>query len=244
MKAEQIKPDRLQLFLGLPFLVKEAVPLHSPSIEEVGSLGYMQYSIYLMLCSFRKQDILQRLYGISLEELHTIADMDDYEVLTDHPAVIRDIAEALSFFTRQQVSFHSETASFRVHEHVLVDAENYQAIAKVIACLNGIKDTTEQAKSFPSERARRMYEQMMAFEEAIHSKDESGLELKDVLSILCCAGDNGLNIFNIGRLTVYQVFEQFERMSIKDRFKRLLPVWANGYLDEKTEFEWIKETEL
>lgn len=89
-----------------------------------------------------------------------------------------------------------------------------------------------------------MLKKMKAFESKQTSNDE-GLDLKDICSILCSAPDNGINILNIGDLTIYQVYEQFERLNIKEKHDRLLPVWANGHLGDKEKLpEWIIKTKL
>ncbi|MFF2834290.1 hypothetical protein ACFVSK_21200, partial [Cellulosimicrobium cellulans] len=103
-------------------------------------------------------------------------------------------------------------------------------------------NSAEQGSSKPNSKAAKLLEQMKSFEQQINS-NEDGMELKDICSILCIAPDNGINIHNIGEMTIYQVYEQFERMASKDEFNRALPIWANGHWDSKEKFpEWIKRT--
>ncbi|WP_431785787.1 hypothetical protein [Paenibacillus lactis] len=240
--------DRLQAFLGIPHPISPKINIYSPTIKEIGQIGHINYMVNVQLSLFNKRTILLELFKIS-EEIYTqISNENDYDVLIDHPDIRNNIANALSFFVKDEVSYRTDTQSFVVSNEEFINKDNYLLITSIIKKLNGINEdisisSTSHTKPTNS-RAAKMLEKIQSFEKKTASNDE-GLELKDICSILCIAPDNGINIHNIGDLTVFQVFEQYERMTKKDEFNRALPIWANGHWNEKNKFpEWLVRTKI
>lgn len=205
----------------------------------------MEYMIKFHLTSFQKDKILLDLFGLHQESYSQIENENDYDVLTDHPAITQHISTALSFFSRENVSYDDHTSSFLTqNQHVLVNKDNYTYVSSVIREMNGISEPSIPQYTAKSNKAKLIYAEMMKYEKNEVKHDDS-LDLKDVLSILCNAKDNGINVFNVMDLTIYQVYEHFERMNIKENHDRILPVWANGHLPETQKLpEWITKTKL
>lgn len=123
----------------------------------------------------------------------------------------------------------------------VIDQENYLEFRNVLYELNGVKE--DQAPKFRNKKAEEYYYKMLEVRKK-HNQD-SGLYLKDICSILCNAEGNGISVFNIGELTLYQVYEHFERLSVKESHRRMLKVWANGHLKEDTKLQdWLVKTNL
>lgn len=245
MEVDNLIIDRLSAFLGLPYKLNEYVSIYSPTIREIALEGYIEYMIKLQLSSFQKEKILLDLFKLDQDTYSSIENEDDFDVLTNHPTIAHHISSALSFFCKSNVHYDELSASFVTdNEKIVVNKDNYSHISSVIKELNGITDIQASNLKPRSSKAKQLLEKMMAFEKK-ESKTDDGLELKDILSILCSAKGNGINVFNVMDLTIYQVYEQFERMNVKENHDRLLPVWANGYLPEtKTLPEWIIKTKL
>ena len=237
--------DRLKAFLGLPYPLAPGINLYSPTINEIGVIGHVDYMINVQLSLFNKKKILLDLFGIDEEVYNKIENEDDYSVLIDHPDIRNYIAKALSFFVKDDVVFKTESQSFYVAEKEFINKTNFQSVASIIRKLNAVPDDIgpgELRSNKPNSKTAKLLEEMKSFEKKISSGDDE-MELKDICSILCIAPDNGINIHNIGDLTIFQVYEQFERMASKDEFNRALPIWANGHWDSKEKFpEWIKRT--
>lgn len=238
-----IETNRLGLFLGQPLTTDTDVNIYSPTINHIALNGYEDYLIKLTLCSFNKETILSGLFGSDEETLNDISNENDFDILTANPNLVSHICDALSFFVQETVHFDSIYQAFMVDGKILATKNNYQYITEIIKELNCVSDNEDKLKA-SSKKAQEMLKRMQMFEQK-QKKQDDGLEIKDVLSVLCSANGNGINIFNVGQLTIYQVYEQFERLTTKDSFDRLLPVWANGHLTGEAKLpEWIKKTKL
>jgi len=223
--------DRLTAFLGKP-LPFHGISVYSPTIDEITDKGWMNYRIHLILATFDKENILLHLFGLAEEEYEQLADKDSYELLTSNLQIAQHIATALSFFVRSEVSYRPEEHSFASDDTVFLDQSNYQEWIATVQQLNGVGDQEKPQHQFKNARAKRIYNNLQQQKRKVRSGQQDALELKDILSILCSAEGNAISVFNAGRLSIYQAYEQFERLSLNHKRETLLPVWANGYLGE------------
>lgn len=234
--------DRLRAFTGNPQILDNGIKIYSPTIQEISDIGEMEYSLRLSLSSFDPSKIFT-LFGIDTK-LIELNNMSDYEaVIGVHPVIINAICESLELFTKEKVIYND--TRFFCNNVEFINNDNYKQITSLIFELNGIKNEDSNSLKFKNNRAKELFEKMNNILKQKAEKTDDGLDLKDVLSILCNAEGNGLNIFNVAQLTVYQMYEQFERLNLKENHKRLLPVWANGHLKESDKLpEWIVKQKL
>ena len=234
--------NRLPLFLGEP-IVFGGIKLYSPRLSEISAIGEMEYLINFQLTTFDKEKILLDLFQIEQDRFDSIADENDFAVLTDHPSIREHICKSLSFFVKDDVYFDVKTESFMVGEIPFININNFVEFQTCIREVNGSSGIEEKEKKM-SAKAKKFQERINSFKKKAKKKDDE-IELKDIASILCSADGNGINVFNVGQLTIYQAHEQFAQVNVKEEHKRLLPVWANGHLSEGTKLpEWIKRTKF
>lgn len=234
--------SRLKTFAGRPHNFN-GIDIFSPTINDILDIDEDHYYYHLLFSSFDKGKILIDLFNYDLEKYDLLKDQNDYLVLTSHTSIIQYICSALSFFVKKDVYFDDESKSFCVDKVEFCNVNNFIEVSDIINALNVVDNKKKEIK-FKNNKAREIFEKMAEFRNKAKKQDDQ-LELKDILSILCNAEDNGINIFNVFDLTIYQVYEEMERVGLKDSFKRILPVWANGHLGEKDKLpEWIKRTKL
>ncbi|PIH59677.1 hypothetical protein [Paenibacillus sp. LK1] len=234
--------DRMQAFLGHPTKFNESY-IHSPNLDEIAIMGYMEYMIKLNFSLFDKEKILLDMFGMDENEYDSIESSPDYHILTDHPQLREHIIDSIEFFTKSKVSFDSDTGSFLINGIEFINENTYLAYVDIIKQLNVVESNSDNGRR-KTAKAKSFQDRINFFKKKAQKKEDV-LEIKDILSILCNAGINGINIFNVGTLSIYQMYEEFERLNVKESFSRLLPVWANGHLGESNKLpEWIKRTKL
>lgn len=238
--------NRLRNFLGKRPVEFNGVGFYSPTIDSIDEIGETVYSVYLALATFDKELILKHVFQLSDEDYAALESSDDYFVLTTIPATRMELCNALSFFTKSEVVYVSESNAYAVNDVIFLTQENYKDAVKIIKEQNGVFDEEKEVKKYRNKKAEEVYQKLLKERKKLRaSKKDDSLSLKDVLSILCNAEGNGINIFNVGQLTIYQVYEHFDRLNLKEQHKRLLKVWANGYLDQNTTVpEWIVRSKI
>jgi hypothetical protein len=233
--------DRLRQFLGLPAILPSGIKIYSPTIQKIAELGESIYHFYLSLATFDKSLIVTSLFKPTAKELEEINKYDDFEFLVATP-LLPEIERALSFFTDSDVTFRLD--AFYIDEVEFVNKDNYKDVSKVIQELNGLQGQQEKSKpKFKNKKTEELYYKLQELRKKY--KGEDSLTLKDICSILCNAEGNGINVFNVGNLTIYQIYEHFERLSVKEAHRRMLKVWANGHLKEDVKLQdWLVKTKL
>jgi hypothetical protein len=236
--------SRLEAFSGRPCKFNKLL-VYSPTVNDILDVGEETYYYHLIFTSFNKEKILLELFNLDKEKYENVKDENDYDVLVSHPSIVQYICDSFSFFLRKNVTFSSGNNSFISEEQTVCSRDDYEKLSFVINQLNGAEKEKKKKTNFSSSKAKELLEKRNEMLKKINKDSDDGLDLKDILSILCVADGNGINIFNVLDLTIYQVYEHLERMSLKESFDRLLPVWANGHLGEKEKLpEWIKKTKL
>lgn len=236
---------RLALFLGKPIRLENGLEIHSPKINEIHEIGENMHSIHVVLGSFDKQRILSSLLGMDEEKMGLFADQDAFDLFCKDENLCEGIANAISFFAKASVTFSLEHQVFMHGDIPFVSKENYKEVAQCIRVANGHSEKPEDRMKPKNSKAQALMEQMKKIQQQLSEKatqKEGTMDLKDILSTLCNVEGNGINIFNCADLTLYQVYEHFERTQLKESHKRLLPVWANGHLGSDKLPEWIKTT--
>lgn len=236
--------NRLTCFLGKPITINQ-VRLFSPTIDAIDDIGEAQYNLFLTLASFNKETVFKHLFQLSEEQMKEIEPVDAFELFVAIPVIQEELRKALAFFACETVDYDADLSAYVVQGQVFVDQDNYRDIAKVILEINGIMEPSKEIK-FKNTKAKTMYAKLQKLRSKYkqHSADEA-LGLKDILSILCHVEGNGINVFNVGQLTIYQVYEHFERLNLREQHRRMLKVWANGYLGKEDKLpEWLVQSKL
>ncbi|OME55386.1 hypothetical protein BSK59_12970 [Paenibacillus odorifer] len=240
--------NRLSLFLGCSTLFN-GVRIYSPTIKEIESISEVQYQVYLSLATFNKEKILQVLLSIPQEEYDEIEYEDSFEILTENSELVRHISEAISFFLKTDVVYDEKSKTFFVKQDdeylSFLNIDNYTEFAEALLIANGSENDKKPPLKFKNKRSEIMFKEMAKLRKKNNERKTDTIELKDILSILCNYKGNGINIFNVHQLTIYQTYEHFERLGLQYQRDALLPVWANGYLKEGTKLpEIIIKTKL
>ncbi|WP_168122024.1 hypothetical protein [Paenibacillus sp. HB172176] len=239
--------NRKKAFLGKPIILPSGVKLYSPTIDEIDELDDRLYYLYLLFASFNKHEIFTKILDFSDKDFEYYQGSNSYYALTKDPILTEKICESLSFFTKEKVLYDEKATCFHINENQVCNATDYHSFSNLIKQLNGIGELDQSEVKFKNEKAKRVFSKILKLKEnskKVNNKNQ--LDIKDILSILCNAPDNGIDIFNVSKLTIYQVYEHFERFQLKETNRRHLPLWTNGrQLQEGSELpEWILKTNL
>jgi hypothetical protein len=234
---------KLTMFLGKPVRFTENVNIYPITVDEIEQMGESQYALHLMFATFNRKRIID-VFKISNPMISD--EDDDYDVLTNALSyeICDLIARSLSFFVRQEVFYDGEFSCFRTNDFAIVSRDNYVLFRDVIRKQNCLDEKKEPEPKFRNEKARQYW--LKSEEARLRRLARDGLQLKDLLSILTYDyGNNGINIFNVGDLTVYQMYERWERLNLKDKHSQMVQVWANGLLQDTSLLqEWMIKTKI
>ena len=229
--------DDMRMFMGKGIQFNDTISFYSPPVAEIAEIGEAKYTMYINVLLLN-QGLIPYFYKIEQQILEELLQMDRYQLFITFDRFIDLMKEALTFFCKTPVEYHVNRKFFYANDdYMVMNSHNYRTIGYIIKAITGLKDKHDDVK-FRNQKARELYEKAKKTRE--RQSQQETLRLRDILSILCHADGNGIHIFNIGQLTIYQVYEHFERLHLRESHSRVLQVWANGLLGKEEKLpEWM-----
>ena len=99
----------------------------------------------------------------------------------------------------------------------IINKEIYQKILEIIAEINCLK-VNKQQETYANEKARKMAEKIQQAKQkrsSVQSKDS--ISLADIISAVASRKES-LNLLNIWDLTIYQLYDHYNRLIAEDEF--------------------------
>lgn len=223
-----------------PFQLQYGFSIISPTLKEVSKLGFNNYNYYLSTLNldidsyYRTLDnpTVNYLENFSTEEVRIIqqvrkeySNFKESERQNIMPIVIysydkllmKEISNTLSFFTNTTFEYskeHNAFVSFLDNQvSAIIDLRFYDDVVDMILQRNGItKPQKEEKPKFKNKTAEKLYYRTL---EAEGKKNKNNnFEIGNIISAVS-AMHNSLNIANIWNITVYQLYDQFQRLQNK-----------------------------
>lgn len=242
----------------------------SPTLKEISKLGFNMYGYHLSMLNLDVDSYYRTIdnpdidyfNGFSEEEKNIVLQIrNEYENIPDDEKqnimsiaiysydkmIMKSISGAISFFTDKNFEFSKNDDAFvsTVDDEIVarIELRFFDEITDMIFQRNGISKPQKEAKpKFKNKMAEKLYYRALeADNKNKKNKNYSDLEIPNIVSSVS-ACHNSLNIVNIWDITVYQLYDQFQRLQNNCIFDiQALSVGAWG--DEKNQFDqtlWYK----
>jgi GTPase involved in cell partitioning and DNA repair len=138
-----------------------------------------------------------------------------FDVYRDSPYERQFFIEALSFFIDGEIEF--KNGEFLINNTNIINKEIYQKILEIIAEINCLK-VNKQQETYANEKARKIAEKIQQAKQkrsSVQSKDSTSLA--DIISAVASRKES-LNLLNIWDLTIYQLYDHYNRLIAEDEF--------------------------
>ena len=175
------------------------------------------------------------------------------DIIKNDEYFIQILSLAFNFFFVEDVIFNHENACFYLYDGTVDDSDekvptgiifsgNYTAVTDLILSRVNVKrkNNEENKMKFKNKKAAELYAKMHPEEEK-ETQENKRFELANIISSLSIHSKN-LNLIDIGNLTVFQLYDQFQKQQIEDYYelmKRSVSVWGDS--DNKFDvLGWLK----
>lgn len=247
-----MKLNYFQLLSSAPIYIQGIGGIVSPKLKDISAIGYNTYQQHL---NFLLMDLKTF--------LTTIGRPDDYECLTEeqkinlqlYDVLAKDVdsavvlQSALDFFIVENVEFLAEHKAFMVKrdEDVIgcITRENFKDVVDIICQRINIKTKDlEDASKVKNKKALSIMQKLKKGREdmAKQAKVDKNMELGNIISAVANKSQS-LNIINIWDLTVFQLWDCFNRLTNNNIYDiNAASVSAWGDKDNKFDFNgWFKQ---
>lgn len=230
--------NELKLIKGDPIDLSNGFKVHPLTLGEIADIGEDVYNSYLSVIMTNKS-ILNNLSenDITKEELNELYKLTDLEFIlylaVHNHTILLTLINSLETFLKCGVEIGRDIGIVLKSEdkECFLENELFNEIKAIIIKQNFLKDNESSAFKPANAKAKALLEKMMKAKEKIQKQNnEEGLSLKDIISIVA-AYSNDINIISVWKLTVYQLYESYLRLTLWDDYHNkflLLPHTADS----------------
>ena len=230
------------------------ITIRQPTLGMIrDKIGSDLYYSYLNIIVLNKETLLdaeelQINYNqISKEDIDSLS---IFNLILIQPVLRELLMEALSFFICENIVFDSTHFCYLVLDDEdncvdFINDENYQPIQTAIKKINCIDSEDDTPKKFKGKKAKKIFERCQSGSKAFNQtkKVDKNMSLDNIISSVCIQ-HNSYNLLNIWDLTIYQLYDQFARLNIKNQVDISSLKWA-AWGTEPFDFSiWYKNINL
>lgn len=216
-----IDVDYVDLILGSS-VYYDGIPVVPVTLGDIKRIGYQKYISYCNLICMTKND-LSKIFGEEIELSPSATLFSAFFYIKDMREFLK---EALSFFVSSDITANINKVSFDGGDFS-INNSNYIGLCETIKKVNALSSTDEddiEELKFANKRAREVYEKAQKAKKKA-KQDGKPIRFHDMISGVCTQ-HNSYNLTNIYDLTIYQLYDQFVRLSIKTEVDAIIPRWA------------------
>lgn len=246
-----MKLDYATLISPFPLVLQNIGSVKPPTLREIFSplITYQVYNIYLSLLLTDLQTYCEKVNPTKSDWFHNLSDEEKqsdnmFDVISEDSGLQEQYRQIFDFFLSENVIWDDYSHMYytylekdengmiipigAIHKNIWTD------FCDVILQMNNVKKKgSVEKKKFKSKLAQEVWE-------LTHPKDDEekvnkDMELPNIISSVA-AKDESLNMINIWDLTVYQLYDQFQRQQGNAYFN-ISSMSVAAWGDEKNKFD-------
>lgn len=250
-----MKLDYFTLLSPEPISFRNIGSIKSPTLREVSRIGYVTYQTYLSILLLDTQSYLS---AVTSHNTSQGDNMNFFDIILYDKTLRSSICNALNFFMTDEVIFDEEHNVFFTYNGSadennqkqptgIIYSENYSEITDIILQRVNIcrKDSEYKNVKVKNKTAARLLEKIKKGSEKSRAKADKKLNLANIISSLA-SHHKSINMVNIWNLTVYQLYDQFNRQRLNDCYdiqSMHIAAWGNseGKFDDTQWFSLMND---
>lgn len=225
---------KIKLLAGQEILVGD-IPVKPPTLGEISDIGYTNFQQNLQLLLLTLDDMINMINDFEMQATlkanrHQYKTFDLYMISDDLRRLVIDSFRFL-FRTEDIIIDDEDFGDIKIviDGKYVIDRNNFDEITKIIKMQNNptISSSDEEEDDYkPSnELARSIAEKLKKGKEIVKKSkaidsdsDGEGITIVDMISSVT-AMSNSVNKLNVWDYTVYQLYEEFARLSKIDNYR-------------------------
>ena len=207
--------DKLKLLAGDERIEIDGIVFKQPKLRNIKDIGLQVYYAYLSFLLVSAEEYLISIKREDLIPFFKQHNLTMFDIYRDNPYERQCFIEALSFFIDGEIVF--KNGEFLINDIHVINKEIYQKILEIIAEINCLK-VNKQQETYANEKARKIAEKIQQAKQKrsnVQSKDS--VSLPDIISAVASRKES-LNLLNIWDLTIYQLYDHYNRLIAEDEF--------------------------
>jgi hypothetical protein len=239
--------DELKLLAGDPIQVGNVCKVHPLKLREIKDIGEDVYNQNLFFITLNKE----KLKDNEIFNQEILTQLSDYELFillyVQDPYFQQSITHFFNLiFKEPQISLHQEGFFYLgdISEKRWITEDIFNQITQIIKKQNLLQEEEKQFRP-ANDKARELIEKRKKIMQKLQKQNkQDGLKLSDIVSIVSSYSPD-INILNVWDLTVYQLYNAYIRLLVKDSFEREFAQYLQGADPQKLNLKhWASKINL
>ena len=233
-----MKLSYFELISPSPFKIKHVGTIKKTQLKDIEIISFQTYQIYLSIISMTTERFYENYPQSDISQIQNSQSI--FDLMTSVDELRSLLLEALNFFFIEEIQYDSTIDSFITYQNDqpigLISSKYWPDIRKVIAQIHHVT-IDEDIQSIKNTKAKKIMEKIQKGRKKLQAakSTDKNRSMENVISVLACYAYN-INYINIWELTVYQLWDQFERFQINEVYT-LMSMNTAIYGNEKNAFD-------
>lgn len=247
-----LSPEPIRLSIG---------SVRHPTLRDISEITFSKFSIYQFFLKLSPEDYFTKVNRTQIKYWNSLSDNEQedillYDILIEDKNLINTYLEIFNFFFIEKVIFRenlfvllksgkdiadSKIEVLKDNFCGVISKETFNEMLIILQQVCFIKDDESEDESnqkFKNEKARLLWRRMKDAEKKKKETPEYSfnLSLPNIISSVAAKSPN-LNIYNIWDITLFQLYDQFNKLQTNDAHyinSMRLAAWG----DEKNTFDY------
>lgn len=200
--------DYLLLLAGFPIDISPGLQIYPIKLKDILKLGEIKYFKLLSMLIISKSSLKLEVEANNFEIFMNFYYNDkEYKNAVD---------EAFQLFCSCEVAMNNN--GYILLNDIIIDEKEFDRMQSILMQQNFLKEEKEEKVIYANEKSRELAEKIrMAKAQVQAMSKEKTLRLGDIISIVSAYSEN-VNIFNVWELTVFQLYDNYIRLLMKDSY--------------------------
>lgn len=245
-----LKLDYFDLISPEPIVIDRVGSITCPTLRDISKISYYTYCMFLSCLKQKTDDYFEMIKekGISIDE-NLIINSSKFDLIILDEYLRKIIINAFNFFFIEDVVFdnkNSDICTFNQDGNLIgvINKDNYTDVINVIlqrvrsySKLDDEEDILLKAKNKRGRKIfEKIYKERKKKQKTKVSKGDDGQTLPNIISSVS-AFSNNTNYVQIWDLTVYQLYDLFDRLTLIDQYN-ISSTGVSVWGDEKNQFQF------
>ena len=244
-----IKLDYFDCISPLPLEFINVGKIKCPKLIDIAEISYYTYSLYIAHLRMTPEEYFEAYHKDEEIDFNYVLNLTKFDLIKNDDRFRKIIQSALNFFFEESFEYYPEYGAFlSVVENDgqktatgIINEDNYIQVVEVIlqrVHITPDENEVDDISKVKNKRGRKIYERMMKARKKFKKAKANNpdLTLANIIAAVATRSSN-LNWVNIWDITIFHLFDEFERLQINDRYNiASTQVAAWGDKDNKFKF--------
>lgn len=225
-----VKLDYFDCISPLPLEFDGVGKIKSPKLIDIAKISAQTYSLYVTHLQMTPEEYFERYHKDEKIDFEVILNLTKYDLVKIDGMFRKIIQSALNFFFEESFEYYPDYDAFISVVEIdgekiatgKINEENYAQIIEIIlqrVYIMPDENEVDDISKIKNKRGRKIYERMMKVrKQAKKSKPYNpNLSLANIIAAVATRSNN-LNWINIWDITIFHLYDEFERLRLNDKY--------------------------